>query len=304
MDGNRSSLLVQRAISLNPDLEQVRINYVDCLPAPGQQQRGIIILIHGFPQTSYQFRHVITPLSRADYRVIAPDYRGAGQSSKPSSDFTKATMAKDIFTLVHERLNVTSPVHLVGHDIGGMIAHAYAVQYPLHVASITWGECPLPGTASYDKDKTLVQQFHFLFQAVPDLPVALVTGRESIYIKHFFDKISYNTGAISDADVEHYVTAYSQPGALRCAFAVYAAFEEDKAQNLRWLAEKGKSSVPALAFSGAKSRHAEEAEGMVREMYQDVEVALVEESGHYLAEENPTDFVEKVLGFVAKHTLG
>jgi pimeloyl-ACP methyl ester carboxylesterase len=94
---------------------------------------------------------------------------------------------------------------------------------------------------------------------------------------------------------------YSQPGALRCAFAVYKAFDRDAAENQVWVEEYGKCQVPALAFSGASSPHAAEAEEMVREMYENVEVAEVDESGHYLAEENPEDFVKKVLAFVRKH---
>lgn len=214
-------------------------------------------------------------------------------------------MAEDVYHLVfrHLKLDEESKIHLVGHDIGGMIAHAFAFRYPGRVASIVWGECPLPGTASYYRDKGLVQQFHFMFHAVPDLPEALVSGRERIYLAHFFDKISYNAAAISDADLDHYVLSYSQPGALRCAFAVYAAFEDDAKWNKEWLARNGRSSVPALALSGDRSRHAEEAGGMVSEMYENVEVAEVKDAGHYVAEENPADFVKIVSRFVAGHAV-
>jgi pimeloyl-ACP methyl ester carboxylesterase len=88
---------------------------------------------------------------------------------------------------------------------------------------------------------------------------------------------------------------------LRCAFAVYEAFERDAEENRAWVEQHGKCRVPALAFSGEFSRHAAEAKGMVSEMYEDVEVAQVQESGHYLAEENPEDFVRKVLAFVGRH---
>jgi len=211
-------------------------------------------------------------------------------------------MADDLVALVHSHLGIREKIHIVGHDIGGMIAHAYASRHPSHVASIVWGECPLPGTAAFEENKTMKKQFHFIFHSVPDLPEALVAGRERIYLKHFYDKLALNTGAITPADLEHYALMYSQPGALRCAFAVYAAFEADAEENRAWLREKGKCQVPALAFSGDSSGHAREAETMVTEMYEYVEVAVVEESGHYLAEENPVDFVRKVLAFVRIHS--
>ncbi|KAJ9625590.1 hypothetical protein H2203_004349 [Taxawa tesnikishii (nom. ined.)] len=261
MQAEKTQPWIQRVAALDAYPEPVRIHYIECEPLATQECKGTIVLLHGFPQTSYQFRHVIRPLAETGYRVIAPDYRGAGRSSKPSNGFTKAQMAEDVYHLVfrHLKLDEESKIHLVGHDIGGMIAHAFAFRYPGRVASIVWGECPLPGTASYYRDKGLVQQFHFMFHAVPDLPEALVSGRERIYLAHFFDKISYNAAAISDADLDHYVLSYSQPGALRCAFAVYAAFEDDAKWNKEWLARNGRSSVPALALSGDRSRHAEEA---------------------------------------------
>src|SRR4051812_40070318 len=183
-------------------------------------------------------------------------------------------MANDLIDLVHGNLGIAQPIHIVGHDIGGMIAHAYASRHPELVASIIWGECPLPGTKAYSNSKTMPtiqRQFHFVFHSVPDLPEALVTGKETIYLKHFYDKLALNTAAITPTDLKHYVLMYSQPGALRCAFAVYEAFERDAEENRAWVEEHGKCKVPALAFSGASSPHAAEAEAMVREMYENIE---------------------------------
>jgi len=282
-------------------VSDARLHYIDCSPSPGTSPKGVLLLIHGFPQTSYQFRHVIPLFADAGYRVIVPDYRGAGQSSHPAHDFRKATMADDLFALVHSYLGIQDKIHIIGHDIGGMIAHSYASRRPSHVKSLVWGECPLPGTAAYEENKIMKQQFHFVFHSVPDLPEALVTGRERLYLKHFFDKQALNTGAITSADLDHYTLMYSQPGALRCAFAVYEAFEVDAEENRAWLQDKGKCKVPALVLSGDSSRHADEAEFMGIEMYENLEVDVVEESGHYIAEENPVAFVRKVLAFVEKH---
>lgn len=292
----------QRVATLTFSDEVIRINYIDCPPPPSTTLRGTILLIHGFPQTSYQFRHVVTPLANAGYRIIAPDYRGAGQSSRPASGYTKTVMGSDLIALV-SHLGITSRIHIVGHDIGGMIAHAYASRQPSCVASIIWGECPLPGTSACAADRTThqVAQFHFIFHCVPDLPEALVAGREGIYLKHFFDKLLYNSAAITDADFRHYVLAYSQPGAMRAAFQVYSAFEKDAEENGEWVKREGKCKVPCMVFSGDMSRHKEAAESMASEVYENIEVAVVEASGHYLAEENPDGFVKQVLDFVGKH---
>jgi pimeloyl-ACP methyl ester carboxylesterase len=115
-----------------------------------------ILLIHGFPETSHQFRHIITPLSNAGYRVIAPDYRGAGFSSKPRdlAGYRKSVMAGDIVSLL-DVLGVDK-VHVVGHDIGGMVAHSFATRYEGRTRSVMWGECPQPGTEVYGEFAGLV----------------------------------------------------------------------------------------------------------------------------------------------------
>ncbi|KAF2177046.1 alpha/beta-hydrolase [Zopfia rhizophila CBS 207.26] len=281
--------------------EEIRLNYIDCPSSPAVDGKGVILLIHGFPQTSYQFRHVIQPLSDAGYRIIAPDYRGAGQSSKPTNGYEKSQMAEDLFILVHGHLGIRYKIHIVGHDIGGMIAFAYASRHPEHVASVIWGECPLPGSTFYEQVKGTPDVFHFAFHRVLDLPEALIAGRESIYLKHFFDKQSYNSAAITRSDLDFYASAYSQPGAMRAGINVYRAFEKDADENRKWIEQHGKSKVPALGMAGKNFLVEKYTESMMQEMHDDTEVAFVENSGHYIAEENPEGFVEKVLEFVGKH---
>ncbi|KAI4678934.1 uncharacterized protein J4E88_006222 [Alternaria novae-zelandiae] len=281
--------------------EKIRLNYIECAPPRLARKKGVILLIHGFPQTSYQFRHVITPLSEVGYRVIAPDYRGAGQSSKPLTGYQKTQMAEDLRILVQEHFGIKEKIHVVGHDIGGMIAFAYASRYPDDVASVIWGECPLPGTSCYENVKGTPDVFHFVFHQVPDLPEFLIAGKEREYLKHFFDKISYNSAAISPADLEHYALAYSQPGAIRAGLEVYRAFEKDAEENRQWVAEHGKVKVPSMLMNGEKFMLAQSAEGMANEYHEGAEMVTIEEAAHYIAEENPEAFVKGVLEFVARH---
>lgn len=137
-----------RTVEVEPS---VHIAYIDCPSKSKKSEQGVILLVHGFPQTSYQFRYVINPLAAAGYRVLAPDYRGAGASSKPATGFTKAVMARDLVRLLNA-LEIHEPVHVIGHDIGGMIAFAMAAKHPSRVASVNWGECPLPGTSVYAEE--------------------------------------------------------------------------------------------------------------------------------------------------------
>jgi pimeloyl-ACP methyl ester carboxylesterase len=287
------------------DGEPVRIAFQDHPPSSNHASpKATILLIHGFPQTSHQFRHVLPLLAEQGYRCIAPDYRGVGKSSKNHSDFRKTTMAADMIALL-DKLAITSPINVIGHDIGGMVAFALASRFPKRVRSVCWGECPLPGTSTYYRDRTehAVQQFHFIFHSVPDLPEALVAGRERIYISHFLNKITYNLAAFSEADIDFYAAAYAQPGAMRCAFGVYRVFEKDAEENRGVIDALGKCEVPTLILSGEFSRHLEEAKEMALEVTQSevVEQGVVKGAAHYLAEESPGGFVEAVLPFLAKH---
>jgi len=210
---------------------------MECPPPEGSKKKGTILLIHGFPESSYQFRHVIAPLSHAGYHVIAPDYKGHGFSSQPvtrDTGYTKKELAKELFQLITEHLKINDKIHIVGHDIGGMIAHAYVAQFPDHVASINWGECPLPGSTLYDDIKHTKAVWHFDFQShYPELSAALVQGKERTYLKHFYDRLSQNSAVFTTEVVDFYTMQYSMPDALRCSFLSYRAFETDSEDNRR-----------------------------------------------------------------------
>ncbi|KAL9013143.1 MAG: hypothetical protein Q9173_002137 [Seirophora scorigena] len=290
------SQFIHRQVWLQRSDPEIRIHYIEAKPSGAQ--KGVVLLIHGFPESSYQFRHVMGPLSLAGYRVVAPDYRGAGYSSRPPTGYTKKVLAADLHALLTAHMGIKEPVHVVGHDIGGMIAWAFAQNSPDAVASLVWGECPLPGTAMYDDNKHTPPLWHFDFQAVPDLPELLVVGREKQYLKHFYDRLAQNPAAFTEGDLEFYATLYAAPGAMRAGFNVYRAFEEDKVDNRRWLEEKGKVKARAMVLNGEGSSHAQGADSMAKEVHEDFVVGLVEGSGHWIAEENPEGFVKKVMGFI------
>lgn len=219
----------------------LRLHYV----LAGEGARTIVLL-HGFPQTWWQWHHVMRPLVGAGFRVIAPDYRGAGDSWRPTSGYDKRTMARDIHRLLHDHLRVREPAIIAG-----------------------------------------------------DVAELLVAGRERQYIQYFSNARIFDPGAISAADLDVYVTAYSAPGAMRAAFEVYRAFGQDADDNRRLLREKGRLNIPVLALGGTISTTGAVIEEMTKEVAEDVTAARIAGAGHWIAEENPQAVVAEVLGFVA-----
>jgi len=140
-----------------------------------------LVLLHGFGETWYEWRHVMPTLA-SHYTVIVPDIRGAGDSDRPESGYDEQTMASDIAELVHqlgyERIN------LVGHDIGMMVAYAYAAAHPRDVRRLVVMDAPLPGIPPFDQITHSPGAWHIPFQQAPDLPEALVAGRERLYLEN------------------------------------------------------------------------------------------------------------------------
>ena len=219
----------------------VRLHYYDAGEGP-----DTLVLLHGFPQTAWQWRHVIVPLAEAGYRVIAPDYRGAGHSSRPrrgpglaadlradgslpGGGYTKWELAGDVHLLLRDHLGITQPTFVLGLDIGSMVATAYAFRYRDQTRALGYGEASQPGTAFYERVKNSPTEWHFSFHQVLDLPEALVSGRERQYLQYFFDRHAARPTAV---DVDAFVRAYEQPGAMRAGFDLYRAFSQD-AEDIR-----------------------------------------------------------------------
>jgi pimeloyl-ACP methyl ester carboxylesterase len=256
------------------------------------------VLLHGFPQTWWEWSRVIPPLVEAGFRVVAPDYRGAGNSSRPMSGYDKRTMAKDIYRLLRDYLGVIGPVAIVGHDIGLMVAYAYARAYPEEVSHLVVMDAPLPGTAVFDRLRADPRVWQFAFHGARDVPEMLVAGRERPYLRAFFDARLFDPSAISADDFDIYVSAYSAPGAMRAGFELYRAFDDDAEENRAALQRDGKLTMPVLAVGGAASTTGPLMEDMMREVATDVTYLRVPGAAHWIAEENPSALVTGLLGFL------
>lgn len=256
------------------------------------------VLLHGFPQTWWEWRHVIRELSGAGFRIIAPDYRGAGHSWRPLTGYDKRTMAKDIRTLLRDELAINGPVALVGHDIGLMVAYAFAQDYRSEVSHLVVIDAPLPGTTVFERLRTDPRLWHFGFHAARDVAEMLVAGRERAYLDSFINARIFNRQAIDNDDLTVYTAAYSSPGGLRAAFETYRAFEIDSRDNLDALRQNGKLTIPTLAVHAAISNSGPLVEEMMHEVAMNVRGARIERSAHWIPEENPKDLAHAILGFL------
>ena len=276
----------------------VRLHHVTAGKGP-----RTIVLLHGYPQTWWEWRHVIPPLAEAGWRVIAPDYRGAGTSSKPPGGYDKRTMAADIHGLLRDHLGVAGPVTMVGHDIGMMVAYAFASSFPGSTERLVLMEAPLPGTAVYDRMVATprlsnMPLWHFFFHNAQDsLAEALTAGRERLYLRHFYDRLAFNQDAIGPADLDRYAASFEAAGAMRAGFELYRAFDRDGEDNRAALKQGGKLRMPVLALGGASSFFAPVAEEMLQEVASTVTTAAIPECGHWCAEENPHALLEHILDF-------
>ncbi|WCS23789.1 alpha/beta hydrolase [Methylobacterium sp. NMS14P] len=258
-----------------------------------------VMLVHGYPETAYVWRRVAPLLVRAGLRVVVPDYRGAGGSSKPLGGYDKHTMAGDLHALLYEHMGLTGPVTVVGHDIGMMVAYAFARRFTDSTDRLVVMEAPLPGTDAYttalgDTDRL----WHFQFHRAPDVPELLTAGREQLYLERFYQDLAYDTEAIGPDAIQRYVRAFSRPGAMRAGFELYRAFPTDDAHNRAQVERDGKLRLPVLALAGVESTFAPFTEAMMQEVAKDVTFRTVERSNHWIPEENAEGLAAEILGFI------
>lgn len=256
----------------------------------------VLLLIHGYPQTSHAWRHMIKPLTAAGYKLIIPDLRGAGRSSRSSCGYDKKTLASDMLSILNEQA-ILSPVGVVGHDIGMMVAFAMGAFFPERVNNLVLMEAPLPGTEGFrDVSADDSRCWHFHFHQARDVPEALTRGNEAFYLERFFHDLAWDYQSIDPAAFEHYVRAFSQPGAMRAGFELYRAFAQDAIDNSAFIS-KGRLKMPVLSVTGEGSHFTRIMPGMMAEVAEHWEHVIIRHSGHWIAEENPEDLAANMLVF-------
>ncbi|MDB5808061.1 MAG: Alpha/beta hydrolase [Betaproteobacteria bacterium] len=250
-----------------------------------------VILLHGYTQTSRMWRPLI-PLLAANFKVIAPDLPGIGLSQIPAKGLDMKNAAIRIHALV-KALGITK-ARVVGHDIGLMVAYAYAAQFPAETEKLVVMDAFLPGVAGWEAVYNHPAIWHFRFNG--ETPEALVKGRERIYFEHYWNNFAADPKqSISEIDRKAYTTAYAQPGRMRAGWAYFVSFPQ-AAKDFEQLA-KTKLTMPVLAIGGEKANGTLLGEQM-KLVATNAKMIVLKGSGHWVMEERPKETIDALLNFL------
>lgn len=250
-----------------------------------------LILLHGYTQTSRMWRPIISPLAEK-FTVIAPDLPGIGDSAIPKDGLDMKTAAIRIHGLA-KSLGIEK-ARVVGHDIGLMVAYAYAAQFPAETEKLVLMDAFLPGVAGWETAYNHPGIWHFRFNG--PTPEALVRGRERIYFEHFWNDFAADQKqSLSKADRTAYTAAYARRGRMRAGWAYFVSFGQ-AARDFAQLSQT-KLSMPALAIGGDKA-NGELLGQQMRVVASDATVVVLKNTGHWVLEENPQGTTGALMNFL------
>jgi pimeloyl-ACP methyl ester carboxylesterase len=253
-----------------------------------------VVLLHGYGETGDMWVPMAADLAR-DHTVIVPDLRGMGLSARAPAGYDKKTQAGDVAGVM-DALKVER-ADVVAHDIGNMVAFAFASRNPSRVTRLVLIDAPVPGVGPWEEILKNPLLWHFRFGG-PDME-RLVAGRERIYLDRFWNEFSATPAKFTEGARAHYAALYARPGAMHAGFSQFAAFDQDAIDNRAWLSGGGKLAMPVLALGGDKS-FAGTMAVVMRAAATNVTEGVVPESGHWIMEENPTATVKLVRAFLDK----
>jgi pimeloyl-ACP methyl ester carboxylesterase len=272
-------------LSRTAEIAGVRLHYLTAGQGPS------LVLLHGYAETSLMWKPVI-PLLAQRFTVIAPDLPGIGQSAIPANGLDMKTAAIRMHALA-KSLGIERTC-VVGHDIGLMVAYAYAAQFPSEVEKLVVMDAFLPGVDGWEAVYNHPGFWHFRFHG----PTAeeLVRGRERIYFEHFWNNFAADkTRSIPESDRKAYETAYSGPGRMRAGWAYFVSFQQ-AAKDFAQLAQS-KLTMPVLAIGGQKSLGEVLGQQMKR-VASNVKVVVLEDTGHWVLEERPEETTDALVDFL------
>ena len=266
-------------------IDNVQLHYLTAGHGP-----ATVILLHGFAETSRMWRPIIPTLAEK-FTVIAPDLPGIGDSSIPNKiDMLEA--AKQIHALV--RSLKIDKARVVGHDIGLMVAYAYAAQFPNETEKLAVMDAFLPGVPGWEPIYNAPNVWHFRFNG--EYPEKLVQGRERTYFEYFWNVLAADkTRSIPEADRKAYTAAYSKPGRMRAAWTYFASWPQ-LAKDFSKLSQT-KLTMPVLSIGGEKSLGNELAAQM-KLVADNVTVIVLPNTGHWILEEKPKETTDALVNFL------
>jgi pimeloyl-ACP methyl ester carboxylesterase len=251
-----------------------------------------VVLLHGYAETSRMWRPLIRTLA-ARFTVIAPDLPGIGESGIPGDGLDMTHAARRMRALV-SGLGVTKAA-VVGHDIGLMVAYAYAAQFPEDVDRLVLMDAFLPGVEGWEPIYNNPAIWHFRFNG--PTPEALVSGRERKYFEHFWNDFAADKRhSIPEVERQAYTAAYARPGRMRAGWAYFVSFQQ--AANDFAQFSRTKLTMPVLSIGGEKANGAALAQ-QVKLVATNATSVILPNTGHWLMEENPsgaTDALTRFLG--------
>jgi pimeloyl-ACP methyl ester carboxylesterase len=271
--------------SRTADADGVKLHYLTAGHGPP------LILLHGYAETSRMWRPII-PVLAERFTVIAPDLPGIGDSAVPTDGLDMKSAATSIHALARS-LGVAK-AKVVGHDIGLMVAYAYAAQYPAEVEKLVLMDAFLPGVPGWEPIYNNPGLWHFRFNG--PTPEALVKGRERMYFDYYWNDFAADKNhSIPEADRKDYTSAYSRPGRMKAGWAYFVSFPQ-AAKDFAQLSQT-KLTMPVLSIGGEKSLGKELGE-QTKLVGTDVTVIVLKDAGHWILEEQPAATTAALVRFL------
>lgn len=271
--------------SRTAQVEGVQLHYMTAGKGPA------LVLIHGYAETSRMWEQII-PLLAKRFTVIAPDLPGIGDSAIPATGLDMKSAAITMHALVRS-LGVEK-AEVVGHDIGLMVAYAYAAQFPSEVTKLVVMDAFLPGVAGWEDVYNNPGIWHFRFNG--PTPELLVKGRERAYFEHYWNDFAADkTHSIPEAARKVYTAAYARPGRMRAGWAYFVSFPQ-AAKDFAVLSQI-KLTMPVLSIGGEKANGLLLGQQM-KLVATDVTVVVLKNTGHWLMEENTKETTDALVKFL------
>ncbi|MGF7079329.1 alpha/beta fold hydrolase [Mucilaginibacter sp. UYCu711] len=251
-----------------------------------------LLLVHGFGQNWYMWNRLLPELSK-HFTVIAPDLRGVGESGKPVGGYGKKNMAVDLHELM-KKLGYQR-TKIAGHDIGLMVAYAYAAQFPADVKKIALMDALLPGIEPV-WSQVRAQAWWFGFFGQPHSG-ELVSGKVGLFFTDFWPTVGFKNNSFTQAERNEFIRAYSVPGATTGAFHWFGEFSQDAKDNMKFA--KNKLPMPLLAL-GADHSAGSYLAAHSRLVASNVQEAIIKDAGHWVVQEQTAQVQKALLDFFLK----
>jgi pimeloyl-ACP methyl ester carboxylesterase len=246
-----------------------------------------LMLVHGFPQNWFMWNRLLPELSK-HFTIIAPDLRGVGESGKPQGGYDKKNMAIDLHELV-KKLGYKK-IDIAGHDIGMMVAYAYAAQFPKEVNKLALMDALIAGVEPV-WSQVKAQAWWFGFFSQPH-SAEVAEGRMNLILKDFFPAVSFVKNSFTPQEKAEFTRAYSVKGATRGSF-LWFVFEQDIKDNQEF--RKNKLAMPVLAMGS--DHFAPFLGAHVRLVASNVKDCIITGSGHWIVQEQPDQVQKGLLDF-------